>query len=106
MKHSILIPESGWRIMKGSEIMYYPNPWFKDFGSRYVDLIQSEPIKEFYEFIADNMNAVLDGKSIDDTIEPTIMNLIDDRMNNRPIALRTGDYIALQRAFQNQQKQK
>lgn len=97
----VRIPERPWKIILGSEVMYLTDLWFtKTLVEKYVELVQSEPTNEFYAFIADNMNAVLDGKPIDAEIEPVIMNLIDDRMNKRKIALRTGDYIVLQRAFQ------
>lgn len=101
----VRIPERAWRIIKGSEVMYLTDLWFtKVIAEKYTDLVQAEPTKEFYEFIAENMNAVLEGKSIADEIEPVIMNLIDDKMNKRKIALRTGDYIVLQRFFQRVRK--
>jgi hypothetical protein len=96
----VRIPETAWRITKGSEVMYLTDLWFtRHLADKYVELVQAEPTREFYQFIADNMNAVLDGEQIADEIEPVVMNLIDDRMNNRPMSLRTGDYIVLQRAF-------
>jgi hypothetical protein len=96
----VRIPERAWKILGGSEVMYLTDLWFtKVLQEKYVDLVQTEPTKEFYQFIADNMNAVLDGKSIAEEIEPVIMNLIDDRMNKRKMALRTGDYIVLQKSF-------
>jgi hypothetical protein len=96
----VRIPENAWKIIKGSEVMYLTDLWFtKVLEEKYVDLVQAEPTKEFYQFVAENMNAVLEGKSIADEIEPIIMNLIDDKMNNRKMALRTGDYIVLQKFF-------
>jgi hypothetical protein len=96
----VRIPETAWKITRGSEVMYLTDLWFtRHLAERYVELVQAEPTQEFYGFIAENMNAVLDGKPIAGDIEPVIMNLIDDRMNNRPMSLRTGDYIVLQRAF-------
>lgn len=97
----VRIDEKAWKIIKGSEVMYLTDMWFtKVLEEKYVDLVQSEPTKEFYGFIAESMNAVLAGKRIADDIEPVIMNLIDDRMNKRKMGLRTGDYIVLQRHFQ------
>ena len=96
----VLIPEKHWKVLKGSEVMYLTDMWFtRVLEEKYIDLVQAEPTKDFYQFVAENMNAVLAGKSIADEIEPVIMNLIDDRMNSRRMALRTGDYIVLQRAF-------
>jgi hypothetical protein len=101
----VKIPEKAWKIMRGSEVMYLTDLWFtKLLAKKYIDLVQVEPSKEFYQFVAEKMNDVLDGKEIADTIEPVIMNLIDDKMNNRKIALRTGDYITLQRFFRGTKK--
>ena len=100
MMEYVRIPENAWKIIRGSEVMYLTDLWFtKALAEKYVDLIQAEPTKEFYQFVADNMNAVLEGKMIADEIQPVIMNLIDDKMNNRKMALRTGDYIVLQNFF-------
>jgi len=97
----VRIPEIAWRIVKGSEVMYLTDLWFtKTLAEKYTAIIQTEPTTRFYQFIADQMNLVLEGKSIDPAIEPTILNMIDDKMNNRKIALRTGDYISLQKCFQ------
>ncbi len=101
----VRMAEKAWKIIKNSWIMYLTDMWFtKVIAEKYTELVQTEPTKEFYEFIAENMNAVLEGKSIADEIEPVIMNLIDDKMNKRKLALRTGDYIALQRFFQRVRK--
>ena len=87
----VRIDEKAWKIIKGSEVMYLTDLWFtKVLEEKYVPFVQSAPTDKFYQFIADNMNAVLDGKHIADEIEPVIMNLIDDRMNHRKMALRTG----------------
>lgn len=103
----VRIPETAWKVIKGSEVMYLTDLWFtKVLVEKYVDLVQAEPTREFYQFVAEQMNAVLDGKKIADEIEPVIMNLIDDKMNNRKIALRTGDYIVLQRNFQKTMRKK
>ncbi len=61
------------------------------------EVFQRAPDKEFYEFVAKNMNAYLhDGKMPPAEIAPAIMNLIDDQKSGRDLALRAGDYIALQ----------
>lgn len=101
----VRIPETAWRIMDGSEVMYLTDMWFTEkLADKYVKLVQAEPVREFYEFITAKMNAVLEGEAVEDAIEPVIMNLIDDKMNKRTMALRTGDYIVLQRAFMSSQK--
>ena len=98
--HFVRIPERAWKIIKGSEVMYLTDLWFtKLLAEKYINLVQAEPTNEFYDFIADNMNAVLEGKEVADEIEPVLMNLIDDKMNKRKMGLRTGDYIVLQRYF-------
>lgn len=85
--------------------MYLTDLWFTErLADKYVKLVQTEPVKGFYEFIAENMNAVLDGKEIAPEIEPAILNMLDDRMNHRRITIRTGDYIALQKQFQQQKR--
>lgn len=96
----IRVPERAWKIMLGSEVMYLTDLWFtKLLADKYINFVQAEPTNEFYDFIADSMNAVLEGKQIAEEIEPVIMNLIDDRVNSRKMGLRTGDYIVLQRHF-------
>lgn len=97
----VRIPETAWRIVKGSEVMYLTDLWFtKTLAEKYTAIIQTEPTTKFYQFIADQMNLVLKGKSVAPEIEPAILNMIDDKMNNRKIVLRTGDYISLQKHFQ------
>ena len=75
-------------------------PWTR---IRYSAHTCAEPLKEFYTFITDNINAVFAGKEIAADIEPAILNMIDDRMNGRKIGIRTGDYISLQKHFQSTQ---
>jgi hypothetical protein len=105
--HYVRIPEKAWKIIKGSEVMYLTDMWFTELlVEKYVDLVQAAPTEKFYDFIAESMNAVLAGKTISEEIEPVIMNLIDDRMNKRKMALRTGDYIVLQRYFTGHTMQK
>jgi len=107
MEKFVRIPETHWKIIKGSEVMYLTDLWFtKRLADKYVKLVQTEPLAPFYEFIAENMNAVMNGKEIAPEIEPDIINMLDDRMNRRKIAIRTGDYIALQKQFQQQIRQK
>jgi len=101
----VRIPETHWRIIKGSEVMYLTDLWFtRTLADKYVELVQTEPLEGFYKFVAENMNAVLDGKEIAAQIEPAILNMLDDRMNGRKIAIRTGDYISLQNFYQRHTK--
>ena len=101
----VRIPETHWKIIKGSEVMYLTDLWFtKRLARKYLEIVQAEPVEGFYQFIAENMNAVLNGKEIAAEIEPAILNMIDDRMNRRTMAIRTGDYIALQNFYQKMRK--
>lgn len=102
----IHIPERDWKILNGSEVMYLTDMWFtKLLEEKYINWVQAEPTMDFYQFIAENMNAVLAGNPVADEIEPVIMNLIDDKMNHRKMALRTGDYIVLQKSFRKNPRQ-
>jgi len=100
----VRIHEIAWKIKDGSEVMYLVIDRF--LAEKYEGLIHVEPEKEFYQFIAENMNAIMNGKEIASEIEPTIMNLVDDKMSGRKMALRAGDYIALQRAFRGKTARK
>ena len=103
----IRMPEKAWQIIKGSEVMYLVPPFYSEvLHEKYIELFQAEPTAAFYEFVAENMNLVLDGERIAAEIEPVIMNLLDDKMNNRKLALRTGDYIVLQRAFRGMEAER
>ena len=97
----VRVPESAYRIMDGSEVMYYTPPilMLESVARRLVDLAETEPTREFYNYVAEQMNILMDGGEVAPEIEPAIMNLIDDKANHRKMALRTGDYIALQRQF-------
>lgn len=85
-----------WIIERKIEVPYLVingEPLEKEFG----DAIQTVPGKNFYELIAKHMNVYLqEGVMPPAEIAPAIMNLIDDYKAGRKMALRAGDYIALQ----------
>jgi hypothetical protein len=92
------------RVMDGSEIMYYTILETQN-TREYIDLFQTDPTMEFYAFIADNMNALLEGKVIAPEMEAVLLNMYDDKMSGRKMVLRAGDYIVLQNAFRAQARQ-
>ena len=97
----IRIPERAWKIIKGSEVMYLTDLWWtKALNEKYARVIETEPTKAFYQFVADQINTVLDGKMVQAEIEPSILNMIDDQKSGRKMAIRTGDYLSLQKFYQ------
>jgi len=101
----IRIPEKAWLVMKGSEIMYYTDLWWtRALNDKYAEIVVAEPVEAFYQFVADQINTVLEGKLIPEEIEPAILNMIDDKKSGRKMGIRTGDYISLQKFYQERVK--
>lgn len=62
-----------------------------------LDVVQIAPEKEFFELMANHINAYLrDGTLPPAEIAPAILNVIDDQKSGRNMTLRAGDYIYLQ----------
>ena len=82
-------------ILRRKEWLYYltpPDPW-----GRLKDVIKAPIDERFYAVAARYMNAFLEkGEMPPLDIAPAIFNMLDDYAAGRQVAIRTGDYIALQ----------
>ncbi len=100
MFNQVRVTETAYLVWHGTEVMYLIPPWAPFLmDEHFLDLIRTEPIEEFYAFVADKMNMVMAGKEVEPELQHVVMNLVDDRLSGRKIALRSGDCVALQNAF-------
>ncbi len=98
-----LIPEKYFEAYVKAEILerkwwrYYLAPPWDRFG-KLKDIIDIPLDKKFIEVSVKYMNAYIkDGKMPPAEIAPAIFNMLDDYVNgSEKIAIRTGDYIAMQ----------
>jgi len=102
----VRMSHTAYMIMDGSERMYLVPDWMREAQvKRWATLVEADPTREFYGFVAEQVNAVLAGEKVPEEIEPVLLNLVDDKMNNRKMGLRTGDYVVLQQFFRDNYQQ-
>lgn len=62
-----------------------------------IGIVKIRPDDKFYRVLADELNSyITNGKQPAAEIAQTVYNMADDFFNNRPITLKTGDYISVQ----------
>ena len=57
------------------------------------------PSAAFNKFVETHVQAYLDGKAPPAAIQSAVMNIADDYVAGKDIAVKAGDYIALQNQF-------
>jgi hypothetical protein len=67
------------------------------------DILASE---KFTEFLAQQVDAYINGKVVAAEIQMPVMNVADDILSGREPILRAGDYLALQKCFRSSQTPK
>ena len=63
------------------------------------DIIKRMPSAAFNKFVETHVQAYLDGKAPPAAIQSAVMNIADDYVAGKDIAVKAGDYIALQNQF-------
>ena len=84
-----------WAYRRKQEVMYLQidDIMLKKYG----ELLNRAPDEEFFGMVEKHVTAYMENGTMPPAqIAPAIFNAVDDIRAGRPIALRSGDYIALQ----------
>ena len=65
------------------------------------DIIERAPSAAFDKFVETHVQAYLDGKAPPAAIQSAVMNIADDYVAGKDIAVRAGDYVALQKQYRS-----
>lgn len=68
------------------------------------NIIERIPSAAFSKFVETHVQAYLQGKAPPAAIQSAVMNIADDYVTGKGIAVKAGDYVALQNQFRRRRK--